>query len=413
MAIVTSMWLKGTKQKLGGSVLYQAMGQTRQRELAANVANPRTNSQMEQRTRWANLVNFYRVNAGWMKFAYETKKTNQSEYNKFMSLNVPSARIYLPKSIASQGGCVVDAYQMTQGSLASIEVLKSGADWQTNLYMASITDIDENSTIGEVTAQLLPANPALRDGDQLSFLRFTQMTNSATGVPFVVVRKYEVILKANDTRRFFDFMPEDYITFGGTAQAPCIEVTDSGNAGGFILVLSRTIGGKTYVSSQSIIVANNSALIDAYSSNSAKQEAIDSYGDSAEPFLTSSTANEDSQAATRPSILQLKINDTTFTPGQVAGPITIGAGANVQVKFNQSVVGLGISGGSIRGIKSGNTYDISLELDDTDTNVATFGAQTGTSIADLYLSDLNVNATEENYRAVFVVPNEATIGGLE
>ena len=69
MAIVTSMWLKGTKQKLGGSVLYQAMGQTRQRELAANVANPRTNSQMQQRTRWANLVNFYRVNAGWMKFA--------------------------------------------------------------------------------------------------------------------------------------------------------------------------------------------------------------------------------------------------------------------------------------------------------------------------------------------------------
>lgn len=413
MAIVTSMWLKGTKQKLGGSVLYQAMGQTRQRELAANVANPRTNSQMEQRTRWANLVNFYRANAGWMKFAYETKKQNQSEYNKFMSLNVPSARIYLPKSIASQGGCVVDAYQMTQGSLASVEVVKNGAAWQTNLYLVSATDLDENSTIGEVTAQLLPANPALREGDQLSFLRFTQMTNTSTGVPFVVVRKYEVILKANDTRRFFDFMPDGYITFGGSAQAPCIEVSDSGNAGGFLLVLSRTIGGKTYVSSQSIIVANNDALISAYSSTTARQEAIDSYGESAEPFLTSSTANEDSQAATRPSILQVKINDTVFTPGQVAGPITIGAGAYVEVRFNQAASGLGISGGYIRGIKSGNTYDLSLELDDIDTNVATFGVQTGTSIADLYLFDLSVNATGENYRAVFGVPNEATIDGLE
>ena len=407
------MWLKGTKQKLGGSVLYQAMGQTRQRELAANVANPRTNSQMEQRTRWANLVNFYRANAGWMKFAYETKKQNQSEYNKFMSLNVPSARIYLPKSIASQGGCVVDAYQMTQGSLASVEVVKNGAAWQTNLYLVSATGLDENSTIGEVTAQLLPANPAIREGDQLSFLRFTQMTNTSTGVPFVVVRKYEVILKANDTRRFFDFMPDGYITFGGSAQAPCIEVSDSGNAGGFLLVLSRTIGGKTYVSSQSIIVANNDALISAYSSTTARQEAIDSYGESAEPFLTSSTANEDSQAATRPSILQVKINDTVFTPGQVAGPITIGAGAYVEVRFNQAASGLGISGGYIRGIKSGNTYDLSLELDDIDTNVATFGVQTGTSIADLYLFDLSVNATGENYRAVFGVPNEATIDGLE
>lgn len=413
MAIVTSMWLKGTKQKLGGSVLYQAMGQTRQRELAANVSNPRTQAQMEKRTRWANLVNFYRANAGWMKFAYETKKTNQSEYNKFMSLNVPSARIYLPKSIASQGGCVVDAYQMTQGSLASIEVLKSGAAWQTNLYLASITTLDENSTVGEVTAQLLPANPALREGDQLSFLRFTQMTNSSTGVPFVVVRKYEVILKANDTRRFYDFMPEDYITFGGTPQAPCIEVTDSGNAGGFILVLSRTIGGKTYVSSQSIIVANNSALIDAYSSATAMQDAIDSYGESAEPFLTSSTANEDSQAATRLSILQVKINSTVLTPGQVAGPLTLSPGSTVEVRFNQSVEDIGINGGSVSGMKSGESYSASLELDNAEGNVATFGVQMASSVEDLYLADLNIGSSEGNYRAVFVVPNEATIGGLE
>ncbi len=412
MAIVTSMWLKGTKQKLGGSVLYQAMGQTRQRELAANVSNPRTQAQMEKRTRWANLVNFYRANAGWMKFAYETKKTNQSEYNKFMSLNVPSARIYLPKTIASQGGCIVDAYQMTQGSLASIEVVKSGDAWQTNLYLASITNLNENSTIGEVTAQLLPANPALHDGDQLSFLRFTQMTNSSTGVPFVVVRKYEVILKANDTRRFFDFMPEDYVTFGGSAQAPCIEVSDSGNAGGFILVLSRTIGGKTYVSSQSIIVANNSSLIDAYSSDTAIQEAIDSYGESTEPFLTSSTANIDSQAATRLSILQVKIGDQVFTPGQTAAPVTIASGTAVEVTFNQQLerapgdfVLRGWSDGTkfvafgVSPSATGNKASVTLNIESTQTNAA---------VADVE-ADFNGDVT----RGVFVVPNEYTIGGLE
>lgn len=406
------MWLKGTKQKLGGSVLYQAMGQTRQRELAANVANPRTNSQMEQRTRWANLVNFYRVNAGWMKFAYETKKTNQSEYNKFMSLNVPSARIYLPKSIASQGGCVVDAYQMTQGSLASIEVLKSTASWQTNLYLASITELDENSTIGEVTAQLLPANPALRDGDQLSFLRFTQMTNSSTGVPFVVVRKYEVILKANDTRRFFDFMPEDYITFGGTPQAPCIAVTDSGNAGGFLLVLSRTIGGKTYVSSQSIIVANNSALIDAYSSDSAKQEAIDSYGESAEPFLTSSTANEDSQAATRLSILQIKIDGQVFAPGQPVAPVTISNNTDIEVTFNQQLVESPDTC-TITGWADGTPFEAGGDESTHSGNKATFEIHVPSTVSNAAIADIVVAIGSDNYRAVFPVPNEYTIGGLE
>lgn len=412
MAIVTSMWLKGTKQKLGGSVLYQAMGQTRQRELAANVANPRTNSQMEQRTRWANLVNFYRVNAGWMKFAYETKKTNQSEYNKFMSLNVPSARIYLPKSLASQGGCVVDAYQMTQGSLASIEVLKNGAAWHTNLYFASIDELDENSTIGEVTAQLLPANPALREGDQLSFLRFTQMTNSSTGVPFVVVRKYEVILKANDTRRFFDFMPEDYVTYGGTPQAPCMIVSDSGNAGGFLLVLSRTIGGKTYVSSQSIVVANNSALIDAYSSDTAKQEAIDSYGESNEPFLTSSTANEDSQAATRLSILQIKIGDKVYAAGQVAAPLEIDNNTDIEVTFNQPLE-QDPSNGGLTGWASGTPFGASLITGSRVGNKATFSVNIQSSKTNAAIADLTVTYDSTDYRVVFPVPNEYTIGGLE
>ena len=413
MAIVTSMWLKGTKQKLGGSVLYQAMGQTRQRELAANVANPRTNSQMEQRTRWANLVNFYRVNAGWMKFAYETKKQNQSEYNKFMSLNVPSARIYLPKSIASQGGCVVDAYQMTQGSLASIEVLKSGADWQTNLYMASITDLDENSTVGEVTAQLLPANPALREGDQLSFLRFTQMTNSSTGVPFVVVRKYEVLLKANDTRRFFDFMPMEYITFGGTAQAPCIEVVNSGNAGGFLLVLSSTIGGKTYVSSQSIVVANNDALISAYSSATAKQEAIDSYGDSAEPFLTSSTANQDSQAATRLSILAIRINGVSYTPGTRVVVPSIGEGDVVEAVFNQPLPEGAGQIGSMSWWKNGNPGSQSLAIEGITANVSEFSWPDTAGVEEFILSEVDVSVNDEPYRAVFLVLNSDTISGLE
>ena len=412
MAIVTSMWLKGTKQKLGGSVLYQAMGQTRQRELAANVSNPRTNSQMEGRTRWANLVNFYRVNAGWMKFAYETKKTNQSEYNKFMSLNVPSARIYLPKSLASQGGCIVDAYQMTQGSLASIEVLKFDNAWRTNLYIISIDELDNNSTIGEVTAQLLPANPALREGDQLSFLRFTQMTNSTSGVPFVVVRKYEVILKANDTRRFFDFMPEGYITFGGTPQAPCIEVSDSGNAGGFLLVLSRTIGGKTYVSSQSIVVANNSALIDAYSSDTAKQEAIDSYGESAEPFLTSSTANEDSQAATRLSILQIKIGDKVYTPGQQAAPLDIDDNTDIEVTFNKTL-DEAPDNSALRGWANGTPFGAALAPDSRAGNKAVFSVHIQSSKTNAAISDLTVTYDGDDYRAVFFVPNEYTIDGLE
>lgn len=413
MAIVTSMWLKGTKQRLGGSVLYQAMGQTRQRELAASVSNPRTQAQMEKRTRWANLVNFYRANAGWMKFAYETKKTNQSEYNKFMSLNVPGARIYLPKTIANQGGCIVDAYQMTQGSLASIEFSKVSGGWNTNIFVSDPTNLDEFSTIGEWTRQILPVNPALREGDQLSFIRFTQQTNSSTGVPFVIVRKYEVILNSNDVRRFSDFMPMDYIGTGVSGGFNCIAIDDSGNAGGFLMCISRTIGGKTYVSTQSIVVANNSALIEAYSSQAAIQTAVDSYGESTEPFLTSTTAGVDENAPVAPSALSIKIGTTSFAAGEVAYIDDDPSSKAFKGYLSGTVEGANVSVWAVV-IKNGQSSDVELTGASISGNVvsATFPANVS-ALEGAWLAEVSMNIEGVKYRCVFNVPNEATIEGLE
>lgn len=413
MAIVKNFWLQNQKKKLAGAVIYQAMGQTRARELAASVANPRTLAQMEQRTKWANLVNFYRANAGWMKYAYETKKSNQSEYNKFMSLNVPNARIYLPKSIASQGGCVVDAYTMTQGSLASVEFTYQASKWKTNIYLPADFTLSQLSTVGEVSAALIQMNPALREGDQISFVRLTQQVNSNSGVPFVVVRKYEVILNSNDFRPFYDFMPIDYIvqvTAGGTSQ---LAVNDSGNAGGFLVILSRTIAGKTYVSSQDIVVANNSALIEQYSSAAAQQAAIDSYGESADAFLTSTTAGENEQAAVTPSVVGVTVDGVARNVGESFYPAGDLGGAPVRVQLSQVPEGT-LASVAIRFTKAGNTVPVELESSDI---VGTVISGTIPDSAEAYSTyavlDIVAQFGQDLYRAPFLVPNEATIGGLE
>lgn len=413
MSIVNNMWLRGSKKRLGGSVLYQAMGQTRQRELASEVRNPRTQSQMAQRVKWANLVNFYRANASWMKFAYETKKTNQSDYNKFMSLNVASSRIYLPKSIASQGGCVVDAYVMTQGSLASIEILAAQNNWQTNVYTPGMLEGVTTYTIGEVSRAILGANPAIHEGDQLSFIRFTQQTNSVTGVPYVVVRKYEVIINSNDLRMFFDFMPDGIVDFGGAVGSEALVIKNTGNAGGFLMCLSRTIGGKTFVSTQSIIVANNSSLIEAYSSDAALQAAIDSYGESEEPFLTSTTADQDTQAAVSASVLSVSINDVVGTPGQRFTPGAISPGDEVVITFNKNMGG-GVSGTEIVVYDKGMKVTVPLEVDELAGNKVTTNVAAG--VADLeapVIESVYVTIGDDEYRAVFAIRNEDTIPGLE
>lgn len=413
MAIVKNFWLKNQQKKLAGMVLYQAMGQTRSRELAAEVSNPRTIDQMGQRVKWANLVNFYRANKSWMKFAFETKPKNRTDYNQFMSLNVANSRIYLPKGMANQGACVVDNYVMTQGSLPSIETSVYEDGWLTNLFLPSDFSMDTNSTVAEVSQALITRNPALREGDQLSFIRFTQQTNANTGVPFVVVRKYEVILNTSDLRFFFDFMPVDYIGSAVEDNFNCLNVFDSGNAGGFLLILSRTTGGKTYVSTQSIVVANNAATIEAYSSQNALQTAIDSYGESTEPFLTSTTAEQDSQAPVQPSIVSISGDLGNAVPGQIFGPISINVADEFEVTLSETPTAAG-TGSKVVLVKAGVESEVTI----TNANIQDgklvlpwpSGAVTGEGY---YVADIYAVADNTTYRAPFLVPNAAYSGGLE
>lgn len=316
MAIVENFWLKGQTKKLGGSVIYQAMGQTRQRALASSVSNPRTQAQMNQRVKWANLVNLYRANASWMKYAFETKKASQSDYNKFMSLNVTDSNIFLPKNVAAAGGAVVQSYLITQGSLPSIETTYDAGYnwWAANIYLGN-SYIFSTPTVAAFTQVLLDNNPAMREGDQLSFIRMTQMTNADNGAPYVIVRKYELVLSLTNQASVWDYLPNDYIDSSEMVTNSQLVVKNSGSAGGFVLILSRTIGGKTYVSSQRIVVANNDTLITAYSSATALQAAIDSYGSSEEAFLSSTSANQAETAYVPTSILDVKIGTVSHIPG--------------------------------------------------------------------------------------------------
>lgn len=334
MAIVKNMWLQGTSQKLGNTVLYQAMGQTRQRELAAEVSNPRTQAQMAQRVKWANPVNFYRVNSRWMRYAFETKKTNQSEYNKFMSVNAANNTIYLTKQAAAAGACIVAPYIMTQGSLPSISYKRQGQQIQTNIFLADITNLDENSTVAQLSEQILQSNPGILEGDQLSIIRYTQMANEVTGYPYVIVRKYELILSRTDADLWANYWPADIVTFDTVSGNGIVVVEPTGNAGGLLMILSRTVGGKTYVSTQSILPVDNEATIEAWSSASALANAIQSYGESAEAFLSSDTANYAEAQPIALVPLSVNIAGSSVASGSWLGLVSFVNTKRLEIVFN-------------------------------------------------------------------------------
>lgn len=405
--------MKTSKKKLGGTVLYQAMGQTRQRELAASVTNPRTQSQMTHRVRWANCVNMYRVNSSWLKYAFETKKANQSEYNKFMSLNAASSPIFLTKQEAAAGACVVVPYTIMQGSLPSIETQKGEEWYTTNIYLGTTAPDFSTASIATISQLMLQYNPAMREGDQISLIKLSQQTNNNTGVPFVIVRKYEVVLNSADSRLWKDFIPVNLIDAFTVGTNYVFSILDDGDAGGFVIGLSRTIGGKTYVSTQNIVVTNNEAMISAYSSQAALQRAIDSYGESAEAFLSSTAANELPIAPVPNSILSVKVDNVTYTPGIRYANLPNWASKQLQIFFSYALSGAEpqvtvtfIQGGqtisdTTTGTLSGNTLTVANLESDFDDSV-------GKTL-------LSITATVGgiDYTASYLTIPDDYIGGLE
>lgn len=306
MAIVENFWLKNQRKKLAGAVIYQAMGQTRSRELATSIANPRTQAQMNQRVKWANLVNLYRANRSWMKFAFETKTQNQTDYNKFMSLNVTNSRIYLPKNLAQAGAAVAAPYIFTQGSLPAIQFLSQGNAYPTSLLLSGLDTNFDSMTVAQLTENLLANNPYLQEGDQISLILNFQQFNNDTGIPYVITREYELILSKSNQKNWNLYLPDDYISAGNFGNSQCLSVYLQAFSGTFLMCISRTIGGRTLVSSQTSIAVNNDSLINLYSSERALQESIASYGESEEPFLTSTTANVASISAPATQIIAIE-----------------------------------------------------------------------------------------------------------
>ena len=341
MAVLQNMWLRGAKKKLGGTVLYTQGGRTLQRELAPEVKNPKTPAQMGQRVKWANLVAFYRANAGWMPKAFENKKATQSDYNKFMSLNASSSRIYLNKEQARQGACVVDSYRMSDGTLQPVDIFPSENNWVTNLYLTGLDKLDDTATLAAFSNALLTSNAGLRSGDQVSFIRVTQLFNNTTDIPYVQVRAYELIINEQGSGLVKDYWPIELIGLGKEQQTPAMMVKNNNKQGGFAIIVSRTQGGRVLVSPSQVTQVNMSEVINQYSSNAALTAAIESYGQGDQVFLDSKGANAIGQQPTTLSITEISSGSDVIkaVPGGNIDMTNADWDNGMNITFNQNIVG--------------------------------------------------------------------------
>ena len=281
MAILT-----GINTKLRGSVgqyTFQRLnGQTVAKEKVEKKSVPtRTLAQMIRRVRWANLVNLYRAFEGTLHPSFEGKDPKVSDYNMFLQSNIGMSPIALTKNQAVQGGCVVDAYQITRGQLPAINVeFGSGDVPETDIAVGTLT-LGTSTTVKAFSDAIVTNNSGWRNGDQLSFYIARQVLDALTGVPRVDITSIEFTLNTSDaTTMVSDLIRVTLLV----VVVGCLALAGPVN-GGVACVHSRKANGKTIVSTQYFVCSNSYAS--QFNSKGAFDEAIESYGGvNQDDFLT-------------------------------------------------------------------------------------------------------------------------------
>ena len=103
--------LNGIISKINGSAgnltFKQTGGQTIVSEKVTQTNDPKTELQVKQRMKWANVIRNYQVLRPYMKLAFGGFQHSRSDYNKFVSANLALTPVYLTKSEVNAGACVV------------------------------------------------------------------------------------------------------------------------------------------------------------------------------------------------------------------------------------------------------------------------------------------------------------------
>ena len=270
--------------KVGAYSFYTSTGGRQVARIANNSSNygetaKRTVAMQTRRSRWGNLVSFYSANKDLMARAYERKAANISDYNRFMQLNIPLASVSLVKDDFMRGMAILQEYVIADGSLPGIDVAEVQEDGCVFNLLTSLDGEFSSYTIGAVSVDLLDKNPQLQQGDQITFVSYTN-----AGATPSTIRIYRHLCEMTiDTKSAVSFGTLKYANMVAGNGLKVVLAGD-GDVFGQAIIHSRSAGGNLLVS-RAKITLNSDTLVRQFSAPEAVKKAIDSYGVDTEKLL--------------------------------------------------------------------------------------------------------------------------------
>ena len=270
--------------KVGAYSFYTSTGGRQVARIANNSSNygetaKRTVAMQTRRSRWGNLVAFYSANKDLMARAYERKGANLSDYNRFMQLNIPLASVSLVKDDFMRGMAILQEYVIADGSLPEIDVAEEGEEGMVFNLLTSLDGNFADYTIGAISVDLLSKNPQLQNGDQLTFVSYTN-----AGTTPSTIRIYRQLCEMTiDPKSAVSFSTLKYasIVAGNGLK---VAIAGQGEVFGQAIIHSRSVGGSLLVSHAKIKL-NSDTLVRQFSEPEAVKKAIESYGVDTEKLL--------------------------------------------------------------------------------------------------------------------------------
>lgn len=303
--------------KVGAYSFYTSTGGRQVARIANNSSNygetaKRTVAMQTRRSRWGNLVSFYSANKDLMARAYERKGANLSDYNRFMQLNIPLASVSLVKDDFMRGMAILQEYVIADGSLPEIDVAEVQEDGCVFNLLTKIDGEFADKTIGQISVDLLDNNPQLQQGDQLTFVSYTN-----AGTTPSTIRIYRHLCEMTiDTKSAVSFGTLKYanIIAGNGLK---VVIAGQGDVFGQAIIHSRSVGGSLLVS-RAKITLNSDTLVRQFSAPEAVKKAIDSYGVDADKLLEPGSPQQPKPSPIAP----LATISAVFTP-ENCGMLTI------------------------------------------------------------------------------------------
>lgn len=270
--------------RVGAYSFYTSSGGRQVARVANNSSNygetaKRTVAMQTRRSRWGNIVSFYSANKDLMARAFERKAKNISDYNRFMQLNIPLATVSLIKEDFVRGMAILQEYVIADGSLPEIGVAEVEEEGMVFNLLTGIDGEFADMTIGQISIDLLDHNPQLQEGDQLTFVSYTNRGGTPSTIR-IYRQLCEMTIDSKSAVSFGTLRYSNMIAGNGLK----IVVAGQGDVFGQAIIHSRSVGGALQVSRAKILL-NSDTLVSQFSNPEAVQKAINSYGVDTENLL--------------------------------------------------------------------------------------------------------------------------------